>query len=50
LRIEKTDSPTAQHRARMDSSGATGNTQANQTTSQNVLLLCKKINSFYFIF
>jgi hypothetical protein len=40
LRIEKIDSPPTQQRSRLDSSGATGNTQANQTTSQNVLWLC----------
>jgi hypothetical protein len=42
LRIEKSDSPTAQPRSRLDSSGtAAANTQSNQTTSQNVLWLCK---------
>ncbi len=51
MRIEKTDSPTAQNRARIDSSGATGNTQSNQTTSQNVIWLCKKKkNTFFLLF
>lgn len=44
LRIEKIDSPPIQQRSRLDSSGATANALANQTTSQNVLWLCKKMN------
>ncbi len=40
LQIEKVDSPPNQQRSRLDS-----NAQSNQTTSQNVIWLCKKIIS-----
>lgn len=43
LRIEKLDSPSNQQRSRLDSTTTSGNTQADQATSQNVLWLCEKL-------
>ena len=39
--MESSDSPTTQQRSRLDSTGGTVNNQSNQTTSQNVIWLCK---------
>ena len=54
LRIEKLDSPSNQQRSRVDSTTTSGTTQADQTTSQNVLWLCEKLiskeNSFEYAF
>ncbi|CAF0931183.1 unnamed protein product [Adineta steineri] len=44
LLLEKSDSPTTLQRARLESNSATGIAQANQTTSQNVLMLSKRLS------
>ncbi|CAF0742957.1 unnamed protein product [Rotaria sp. Silwood1] len=44
LQIKKSDSLTIQQRPRIDSNVTTNNTQANQTTSQNVIWLSKRLS------